>query len=723
MATQSSKTHKENEFFLDRSPWGHVIAIAVLTIFVLIYVWPLVTQDKLIFLSPDVFVAGAYDDFATQYLAWQEFTRERLKEGDLPLWSPMTAGGMPFFGNAQAMAVSPITLLFLWQDSTMLALIHGVVLMALLSPLLFYVLLRNWRLSFLPSLLGALFFSWESLQHEILTQITNRQPQALGLLNLTLLIYLFKRPTPLRVALLGLSLGANMYTGDIQVTFNVLVVSSVLIFVEMVRKFVVEGPRSAIWVAVAASSAILIGLCLGAPQILTMMDTLQSSVRNFTFEQILETRHFGKRESWSHILLCMESDYCLWPPLFVLGVFGALQKKVLPIMLAVLGVLAFEFSQGGPLYYFLYNTLPFFKYFKIDQNWFFMPMGVCYPALIALGLQRLQRLLGSSIGLVVIAFTLTLLPHWPMRSYKAENEVNVMGELSCFDKLPKREPLERVVRFGTAALPPSMATLIGRHDAQGYDSLMVKTYVDLYDTIEPGTFKRSISDLRLMEFQEERTMALPVVDFLGIRTAFTGRPLEAPGWNFVYEELRGCYSRKERTLFYENSEAGPRAFFVAGDRRFESAGALREHMASSDFRPYECALFEADTPGLPDPAPCPPGLRSRGEVEIVRYEPDLVEMDVTSEEPGWVVLVDTYMNGWEARLDGEECPILRAYSSFRAVRVSAGTHRLTMEYRPVSFLLGVWLALLGLLAFAGLVGWSVYDRRKRRTEGGVPVAA
>ena len=675
--------------------------------------WPLVSQDKLIFLSPDVFVSGSYDDFATQYLAWQDFTRDRLHQGDLALWNPMTAGGMPFFANAQTMAVSPITLLFLGEDSALLALIHGVVFLAVFSAFLFYILLRNWSLSFVPALLGALYFSWESLQQEILTQVTNRQPQALGLLNLTLLIYLLKRPTPIRVALLGLSYGLNMYSGDIQVTFNVLVVSCVLILVEAGQKIVTKENRAALWLLVAAGSAIVLGLCLGAPQILSTLDALQDSIRNFSFDQVMQTRHFGKRESWSQLLLCQESDYCFWPPLFVLSLFGAFQKKVIPLTLAALSILAFEFSQGGPIYYFLYHSLPFFHYFKIDQNWFFMPLGVCYPALIAFGLQRLQRLLGAPVGLAVLVGALLLIPHWPTRSYQTENEINVMGEMSCFERLDRRNPLDRVARYATSSLPPSMAMLIDRHDAQGYDSMMLREYVELIEAIEPGCFKRNISDLRLLPFEKESTLGLPVIDFLGIRTLFAGKTVEVPGWKYLYEESRGCYSSMDRTLFYENTEAGPRAFFVAGEKRFENATTLRKHMASENFQPYDCALFYAETPGLPEPLPCLANGPGKGSVEIVRYEPDRVELSVDSDRPGWVVLVDTYMKGWRATLDGEAKPIHKAYATFRAVRVPGGKHRLTMEYRPASVTYGVLLAGLGLLSVLILLGIGLRSRRKR----------
>ena len=76
---------------------------------------------------------------------------------------------------------------------------------------------------------------------------------------------------------------------------------------------------------------------------------------------------------------------------------------------------------------------------------------------------------------------------------------------------------------------------------------------------------------------------------------------------------------------------------------------------------------------------------------------------------------DTDYPGWEADVDGTATPILRANLAFRAVAVPAGSHRVTMTFRPSSARNG--LILSGLSAVA-ILAFCVL--RKRSPSPGKP---
>jgi hypothetical protein len=82
---------------------------------------------------------------------------------------------------------------------------------------------------------------------------------------------------------------------------------------------------------------------------------------------------------------------------------------------------------------------------------------------------------------------------------------------------------------------------------------------------------------------------------------------------------------------------------------------------------------------------------------------------VEAARPGLVLINDSYYPGWRATVDGQPAEILRADSLFRAVSVSAGTHRIEMKFIPRHFWWGVGASLLTL---GGLV---IYLRRGRRS--------
>jgi hypothetical protein len=106
----------------------------------------------------------------------------------------------------------------------------------------------------------------------------------------------------------------------------------------------------------------------------------------------------------------------------------------------------------------------------------------------------------------------------------------------------------------------------------------------------------------------------------------------------------------------------------------------------------------------------------------VRYlvqEPNRIEAEVTAAAPGFAVFSEAYHPYWEATLDGRVAPLVRADLAFRAVAVPAGTHRVTLRYRPHAFeraRLVSAVALAAGLAFAAAA--AVRARRERRPRGG-----
>ncbi|RME08265.1 MAG: hypothetical protein D6803_01670, partial [Anaerolineae bacterium] len=66
---------------------------------------------------------------------------------------------------------------------------------------------------------------------------------------------------------------------------------------------------------------------------------------------------------------------------------------------------------------------------------------------------------------------------------------------------------------------------------------------------------------------------------------------------------------------------------------------------------------------------------------------------------GWLVVSDLWYPGWTAALDGQPVPLWRANYLFRAVRVPAGEHNISMTYRPPWLPVGTLLAGLAWFCF------------------------
>ncbi|MGC8643653.1 MAG: hypothetical protein ACP5XB_27660, partial [Isosphaeraceae bacterium] len=87
-----------------------------------------------------------------------------------------------------------------------------------------------------------------------------------------------------------------------------------------------------------------------------------------------------------------------------------------------------------------------------------------------------------------------------------------------------------------------------------------------------------------------------------------------------------------------------------------------------------------------------------GETVKVSYpRPDRVELEVSLDNPGVVVLADVFYPGWKLTIDGKPAPIYRVNLMMRGAAVRKGTHRLVYTFDPWSVKIG------GLMSIAGIV--------------------
>jgi hypothetical protein len=150
--------------------------------------------------------------------------------------------------------------------------------------------------------------------------------------------------------------------------------------------------------------------------------------------------------------------------------------------------------------------------------------------------------------------------------------------------------------------------------------------------------------------------------------------------------------RKVRDGLYENLDVLPRALLVYDWALSQDPQASWRHTRSDDFDPRRVVWF-AEDPGLPEP----PDAAGTGRVELTRYEPNLIELELATDRPALLLLGELACQGWRAWVDGESRPILTADGAFRAIYQEAGEHRVRLVYRPPGLVLGAWISLAALL--------------------------
>ncbi|HRU04597.1 MAG TPA: YfhO family protein [Candidatus Brocadiia bacterium] len=191
---------------------------------------------------------------------------------------------------------------------------------------------------------------------------------------------------------------------------------------------------------------------------------------------------------------------------------------------------------------------------------------------------------------------------------------------------------------------------------------------------------RNLNLLRLLNWRFALdNAARPPIDIPGARTVLLDRDagqrvVELPGWL-------------------------PRARLV--HRAIVTRDAPKALQLLLVTRPERETVLEDDPPfALTQPAQ--PGLPPRFTV----YEPERVVVEVDAPAAGALVLGDLYYPGWQAFINGQPAPIVRADYLLRAVFVQAGKSRVEFRYRPASFRVGAFVSVAGWLAAAALWLWG-----------------
>jgi hypothetical protein len=162
-----------------------------------------------------------------------------------------------------------------------------------------------------------------------------------------------------------------------------------------------------------------------------------------------------------------------------------------------------------------------------------------------------------------------------------------------------------------------------------------------------------------------------------------------------------------KVLLFENPAAVPRAFVTYRTQTApENRDLLLTAMSAPTFDPLAQSFVEGPPP-FAQAADAPP--RGQAAVFVTDDEAE-IELEVSLERPGLVVLADSYYPGWRATVDGADAPIVATNHLFRGVPAPAGTHRVRFTYEPASVRIGALLSAAGLL----VVAWLGLARRGRR---------
>jgi hypothetical protein len=323
-------------------------------------------------------------------------------------------------------------------------------------------------------------------------------------------------------------------------------------------------------------------------------------------------------------------------------------------------------------------------------------------AAAALATGVIARASGSSRWREAIALVLVTLTGAELIGRHAASALNAepAERYTVFTKLPpeqlqglqilKRELAERNARgeyprveiLGLKGAWQNASMVLGIEDIIGYNPLRLASYER---AIGPG---ENAEDPNLRRFPTSfRGYECELASLLGLDYIVLDRPVEKLPRHFPRLTDAEVVYGTGRMWIYRLNASGPRAYVAQHVSPVDSDAVLGQEELPEFNRETEVLIDRESLPLLKASySPAAPGsAHAKGEARIVSYQRNSVTLEVESSQNGILVLHDIHYPGWEASVNGERRPILRANLLFRGVEVPAGRHRVEFHFRPMSF--------------------------------------
>lgn len=703
-----------------------------------------------------------FRDFSTLAYPTIHYQREAFWRGELPFWNPLSHCGVPFLAQWNTLVFYPLSLIYLllplpWSLNLFCVLHLGLAAWGM------YRWSRAWGTSAAASGMAAVAFAFGGL-----TLSSHIYPNYLIALGWAPWVVWVTQEAALRggrwlvpAVLVG---ACQLLSGAPEIVLQTWVLTLGLCW------FAPPGSVPLFPRVVRGLSVVVLIALLCAPQMLPFFDLLRHSQRGSGYATQLWTM---PGTGWANLLVplfrCFQTPQGFYYQIgqaFVASYYAGIGILVLALvavlarsdrrvrLLAFLCLLALVVAMGdnGFLYAGLRKVFPWLGVARFPIKAVYLA-GMALPLLAALGVDTLidrattrpkwlplvlagmavlmfgavafqwsfpgpgeqpRAVLSSALSrLAFLAGTLGLLLRWAWFSERGRGwlAATALGLLTWGDLITHSNALVPTLPSSAlsgrmAEIPPAAPPGFSRAmtSARAEYLLLTRTLPSLLNDLY-GSRLSLWSNLNLLEGiakvngaitlqigyeaqLEQMLYALPPRDYPGLRAflavSHTSSPASPVEWVAVTNSL-------------------PLVTIGQAPRFVSDQDALRL-VGSSEFWPSETVL-------LPEAART--AVRATrvadAKARLTRLEHSRLEIVTESPAATLLVVAQSYYHRWQALVDGQPAPLLRANHAFQAVEVPAGLHKVEFVYRDPLFRLGV---IVSVITTAGLlIGFWLAARR------------
>lgn len=697
-------------------------------------------KDKLLF-NPDFGLSDTYHGLGAPV---KYYLSQQLKQGKIPFWSDKWLGGFPFFSEWQVGSLHIPNLIFLkffsFANGYNLTLISAFFFLSLG----FYLILREFKVNSLLSLLISLNFALNGANSFRLSHANILQTFSLAPLLIFIMIKYLKEKKKRYLILFPFILSQMILAGFVQITF--IAVLGLYLFVALFLTTFQKQKLVKI-ISVFLLISILIGIALGLsmPQILPSLQLGQMSIRKLQLDFSLTTEfplQFKNLIAFVKPFAFGNPKYGTYPPfsadwgifwedtpyigmipalllLFALSTIilnkNKMKKFILANMLAAFLFILLALGKNSPLY-FLFEIPPF-NFFRTQSRFLIMANFFIF-FILALSLdfiyKRTHVIFKTLIGLFLFVNLAHLL--WLNKDYhlfidakkylavpalakkiEAKHAYLTLGQEKEWNEIflkrgwAKKKDVENYLFFKNFLFPNSNLYFNQR----------------VFDIYNGAGFKPARQEylktllITSLEIEKEKVVAtkkaLNLMKLLDVRYLIL--PMQTRGKDL--KKLDEAKFGSAKIFLSEYNSAGDAAnpiFYIP--EKIESIQTLNEFY--SLFLKDRDFTDEAVIENLTQSEPTNKNFQIK--VQIKSLNDEYLKIVGNANRSGMIVIRKNYYPGWEAYLDGKKVAKWRANLVHTAVRFPKGRHVLELKYENRLFQIGM---LISLASFIGLIASGI----------------
>lgn len=702
-------------------------------------------------------------DGIAQFYPWRVFYARSVSEGVLPLWNPYQFCGTPFAANAQSAVFYPFSLIFVVMQPAR-AFGYSAALHLLIAGIFMFLLARRLGLGRFGSIAAGVTYAFSAFMMVWLELPTFVDVAAWLPAALFLILMAADGMSAAWAIAAGAALGLSVLAGHLQIASYVFLSAGGLWIWIVVGKMRERGARAFLAAVGLAVLCFVVAFLVASPQLMQTVELAKMShrVRDVSAEGY--ARYLGNGIPIHHLATLFMPDFygnpsrSYWGGSADLFMERAMYIGAVPLFLAIVGVL-FGIRRRGVGFFAVLGLVGLLCALGTHLNWIFyyllpgtsalggpnrMIMLFCFSAAVLAGVgadwfettaQEKQEsgrrkgwralLVGSAVyflafiafqgvaaewvkamggevgsllnvvmqqyvsfgalllaglgvialytagylprlvfgGLIVLVISADLIsfgasfnPMVPVSKVYPKTELINRLERTCSgQRLAPINTRWSLYEYPEAVLPPNAAMVYGFYDAQGYDSLYLRSYKDFVDA----------------------------------RLGEDASPVE-----------------NGNILFIKSSALPVDAASVVLTKKTDAIGREREFDFEADG--VEVSRFKAK--GI---VHLEPVTRMQADAAVVHRDANTLVVRTDCNGVADLLVFETMHPGWRVWVDGKPGRIETFFDVFRRVRLTRGEHIVRFEFEPESYVVGMFLGLLGIACVGAAVGMVALRRRGR----------